>query len=225
MDAGALRVLRVGAARFHITLGANEERAFDSYLALLNRWNERINLTRIEGDEAVVTKHFLDSLAVVPHIDGVRTLVDVGSGAGFPGAVVAIVRPDVAVTLVESIAKKTAFLESLKRTLHLPLTILTKRVESLIADGQCFDAAVSRATFAPREWLRLGARLVPRGGRVIAMLGREPLETPEHDVARFAYQLPGADDRQILVWRSPADGAGLEGVPTDTLDTPTPRRA
>ena len=161
---------------------------FDRYLDLLVRWNAKIKLTSITEPTLVVERHFLDSLAVVGALRG-ESLVDVGAGAGFPGVVVAIVRPALRITLVESIQKKAAFLEALKRELGLPgITVRAERMEALVARGATFHSAVSRATFAPEEWLERGAALVAPGGTLIGMV------VPEvgRDLAQWA---PGWAER------------------------------
>ncbi len=203
MEAANSQVLRAGAEAFGIHLTDPQVAQFAAYLALLQRWNERVNLTRIIAPGEVVAKHFLDSLAIVPHLDGAKTLLDVGSGGGFPGAVAAIACPSLVVTLVESLQKKAAFLEALARDLRLPLVVEPKRLEQLTK--RPFDAAVSRATFAPIEWVARGAEWVAPGGVLIAMLGRErpTLPTP----AGFAppevleYGLPVEADRALAIYR------------------------
>src|SRR3954462_2761620 len=114
MDRATSATLVAGAAAFGVPLTAADVARFDRYLALLQRWNAQINLTRVIDPAEIVAKHFLDSLSILPYIKEANTLIDVGSGAGFPGAVAALVRPDLAVTLVESVQKKAAFLEALK---------------------------------------------------------------------------------------------------------------
>jgi 16S rRNA (guanine527-N7)-methyltransferase len=177
-------------------------------MALMQRWNAKINLTNIVRPDEVVAKHFLDSLAIVPHLGGVATLVDVGSGAGFPGAVVALVRPEIRVTLVESVQKKAAFLGALRRELGLAFDVAAVRMEQVAPGG--FDAAVSRATFAPAEWMVHGAPLVKRGGLLIAMLGRDraaPPRTVGFSPARIVpYRLPGGEERALALVRR--QGAG-----------------
>jgi 16S rRNA (guanine527-N7)-methyltransferase len=174
----------------------------DRYLALLETWNKRINLTSVRDANEIRRKHFDDSLAVVPHLPAeARTLVDVGSGAGFPGAVLALARPDLAVTLVESNNKKVAFLRTVARELGLAnVTVDASRIEA-VRDRQGFvpfDVAISRATFAVPDWLTLGLTLVRPGGLVIAMEGAEQHDLPEGAV-RVAVSLPGAERHVILL--------------------------
>lgn len=166
--------------------------------ALLERWNRRINLTRLRSPEEVLVGHFLDSLAVVPHLGSARSLIDVGAGAGFPGMVLAVARPDLAVTLVESVGKKAAFLEALQRELGLEVEVIPRRVEEVIASGRRFDVAVSRATFEASVWVTVGRRLVHSGGLVVAMLGREDRVA---EGVRWDYALPGIEERALRLIR------------------------
>jgi 16S rRNA (guanine527-N7)-methyltransferase len=181
VDANATRALLEGAARLGVTLEAAQREQFARYLALLTRWNQRIQLTTVTEPMEVVRRHFLDSLAVAPVLAGVASLVDVGSGAGFPGLALAVARPELRVTVVESIQKKAAFLEAVRRELGLANTeVEAVRMEQLVAHGRTFDAAVSRATFAPREWIERGTALVATGGTLAAMVvpGPSPSRGP-----------------------------------------------
>jgi 16S rRNA (guanine527-N7)-methyltransferase len=221
MDAANAGGLEAGAAALSVELGPEQVARFGRYFALLERWNSRINLTRILKPEEVVAKHFLDSLAIVPHLGAAQTLVDVGSGAGFPGVAVAIVRPAIRVTVVESVQKKAAFLEALRRELGISLDVRGLRLEQL-GEAQ-FDVAVSRATFAPPEWVTRGASLVAPGGLLIAMLGRERPELPQPEgfeapkVVPYALTMEG--ERALAVLRrrlALKDVAGAGGVSRET---------
>jgi 16S rRNA (guanine527-N7)-methyltransferase len=177
--------------------------ALDKYLELLLLWNKRINLTAVRDPEGIREKHFADSLALLPFIPApARTLVDVGSGAGFPGAVLAVARPHLQVTLVESNQKKCAFLQTLRRELSLTnLTVFAVRVESLLArpDFQPFDVAVSRATWDLPEWLEVGRKLIHPGGLVIGMEGADRHPLPP-DAERVTYAL-GTTSRAAILFR------------------------
>jgi 16S rRNA (guanine527-N7)-methyltransferase len=166
LDKATKERLIAGACELGVTLDGAQVEKLAQYLALLQTWNRKINLTAITEERAAVELHFLDSLAVVPLVRGCKTLIDVGSGAGFPGAVVAIALPSLAVTCIDAVAKKVAFLQTLKRTLAPNLEALHRRDDAM---ARTFDAAVSRATWDPPEWLEHGARLVGPGGLVIAM--------------------------------------------------------
>jgi 16S rRNA (guanine527-N7)-methyltransferase len=155
-----------GARELGVALDGAQVDKLTEYLMLLQTWNRKINLTAIVEPRAVVERHFLDSLAVVPLVRDRATLIDVGAGAGFPGAVLAIALPSLAVTCIDAVAKKVAFLQTLKRRVAPNLEPQHRRDEAI---ERTFDAAVSRATWDPPEWVEHGARLVHAGGIVIAM--------------------------------------------------------
>lgn len=173
------------------------------YLELLSRWNRKINLSGSREPEALAG-HVLDCLALVPHVPaGARRLVDVGSGAGLPGAVLAAVCPALEVTALEPVHKKHAFLATVRRELGLAnLHPLAQRVEAHrdAAGFVAYDVAVSRATLALPEWLEVGASLVREGGVVLGMEGSEQHELPA-GASRHAYEIPGSDRRRaVIAW-------------------------
>jgi 16S rRNA (guanine527-N7)-methyltransferase len=169
VDAATKTRLGQGAAAIGTALDPSALERLARYFDLLLQWNRKINLTAITDPAQVVDRHFVDSLAVAPLLGGAQTLVDVGSGGGFPGAVLAVLRPDLRVTAVDSVRKKVAFLETLRMELAPNLEPIATRHDDLIRAGRTFDAAVSRATWDPVEWVRQGAALVRPGGLLIAM--------------------------------------------------------
>jgi 16S rRNA (guanine527-N7)-methyltransferase len=189
MAAANFERLQAEAARLGVMLEPEHLDQFRKYLDLLLTWNRKINLTAITDPEQVLDKHFLDSLAAAPLVPRGR-LIDVGSGAGFPGLAIAIVRPDVQVSLLESTGKKASFLRTVIHELGLNCEVLEMRVEDYT--GPKFDAAISRATFAPSEWLERGRALAPS---VLVMTGRE--EPPMNALQVVEYTLPGGDQRRL----------------------------
>ena len=163
--------------------------AFGRYLATLILWNKRINLTAVDTPREVIERHFLDSLSLVPHLpDSAQTLVDVGAGAGFPGAVIALVRPTLRVTLWEPNQKKVAFLRTIGQSLSLRnLAVEPLRAERPLPPEDRFDCAVSRATLALPDWLQLARGLIVPGGTILGMEGADqhplPTEAERHLVA------------------------------------------
>jgi len=115
-----------------------------TYLELILRWNSRMNLTAIREPEEIVRRHFGESLFVSGFLGGITTLLDFGSGAGFPGVPIQIARPDLQVTLAESQGKKAAFLREVVRELDLPTDVWGRRVEEM-PDEKRFDGVVMRA--------------------------------------------------------------------------------
>lgn len=145
-----------------------------AYLALLDRWNHAYNLTAIRDPRGMVGKHLLDSLAMHPHVDGLASLADLGTGAGLPGIPLAIVKPALQVTLVESNGKKARFLREAVRTLGLAnARVAESRIEALPLPG-AFDAITARALATLPLILALGGHLLAPAGRLLAMKGAVP---------------------------------------------------
>jgi 16S rRNA (guanine527-N7)-methyltransferase len=115
-----------------------------TYLDLILKWNARTNLTAIRTPEEIVQRHFGESLFAGAHLGACATLLDFGSGAGFPGLPIQLLRPDISVTLAESQGKKAAFLREVIRSLGLPTEVWAKRVETMPATRQ-FDVVTLRA--------------------------------------------------------------------------------
>lgn len=148
-----------------------------AYLALLLRWNQTYNLTAVRDPREMVVRHLLDSLAMVPHVDGLSTLADLGTGPGLPGIPLAIALPSLHVTLVESNGKKARFMREAIRQLTLRnAEVAESRIEAVDRPGQ-FDAITARALATLPDILRFGGHL-PRadGGRLLAMKGVDPVD-------------------------------------------------
>ncbi|PLZ01998.1 16S rRNA (guanine(527)-N(7))-methyltransferase RsmG [Burkholderia sp. WAC0059] len=150
------------------------------YVALLAKWNAVYNLTAIRDPRQMLIQHVIDSLSIVPHLarPGAATVLDVGSGGGLPGIVLAIVRPDWRVTLNDIVQKKTAFQAQAKAELGLAnLSVVTGRVESLRPGAEVpanFDLIVSRAFAELGDFVTLARHLVAQGGAIWAMKGVRP---------------------------------------------------
>ena len=146
------------------------------YLTLLHKWNGVYNLTAVREPQAMVVQHLLDSLAAVPAFEKSQHVLDVGSGGGLPGIVLAIARPDMKVELIDTVQKKTAFLSQVKAELHLNNVVVhTGRVESLKSD-QPFDTITSRAFASLADMVHLSHHLLSSDGHYIAMKGTMPEE-------------------------------------------------
>jgi 16S rRNA (guanine527-N7)-methyltransferase len=164
------------------------------YLELLLEWNTRVNLTAIRDPHEAVVKHFLDSLTLAPLLPGREfSMVDVGTGAGFPGMVVKILRPDVRLTLLDSLKKRLAFLEAVSGELGLDaVETLHARAEDAGRDARYrekFDVAAARAVADVRTLSELCLPLVRVGGRFLAMKG--PRAEGEQDAAAGAQRKLG----------------------------------
>lgn len=175
------------------------------FVALVIEWGARVNLTGARTREALVDEHVADALAFLPHLPaGAFRFVDVGSGAGLPGLVIALVRPDSSGVLLEPIGKKRAFLAHAARELGLvgPVAPSGERLEEHLRAGGAhgYDVAVSRAVWPAREWFRLGPALLRPSGTLLGIGGSEPDETPAGAV-RHPYSLAGRQ-RAVFVQRT-----------------------
>jgi 16S rRNA (guanine527-N7)-methyltransferase len=172
--------LAAGIAALDLALPTGAEATLLAYLALLDKWNRVYNLTAVREVERMVGHHLLDSLAAAPFFQGgcsdlIRVL-DVGSGGGLPGIPLAIARPQLQVTLIDSIAKKTAFLLQAKAELGLAnLNVVTGRVEDYRPETG-FDVITSRAFSDLREFVTLTRHLLRPAGHWLAMKGLMPHE-------------------------------------------------
>lgn len=147
---------------------------FGRYFTLLTEWNRTRNLTAITEPEAVAEKHFFDSLAAVPLLAAGARCIDVGTGAGFPGIPLLIVRPDLSVTLLDALQKRVEFLEAVLEALGLSARCLHLRAEDAGRDAALrasFDAALTRAVAPLPVLLELTVPLLRVGGQSIAYKG------------------------------------------------------
>ena len=201
--------LAAGIAALGLDLPPDGEARLLAYLALLDKWNRVYNLTAVREPERMVSHHLLDSLTAVPYFIGPAVL-DVGSGGGLPGIPLAIARPDLQVTLIDSIAKKTAFLLQAKAELGLAnLAVATGRVEDFRPETG-FDVITSRAFSDLKEFVTLTRHLLKPGGRWLAMKGlypNEELALLPNDVkvsADHALVVPGLDASRHVIVLEPA---------------------
>jgi 16S rRNA (guanine527-N7)-methyltransferase len=173
------------------------------YLTLLQKWNKVHNLTAVRDPNDMVTLHLLDSLAVLPHIRQGR-LLDVGSGAGLPGIPLAIVRPDLQVTVMDSNHKKASFMRQAKAVLGIGnLEVACGRVEEFRPEYK-FDMVISRAFSDLAEFMRLTNHLCAEGGMWLAMKGVYPHEELAQVTGRTAevvpLTVPGLEAQRHLVF-------------------------
>lgn len=175
--------------------------ALAEYVEAFHRWNQRINLSASRTLEELAS-HVVDCLALLPHVPPRARLVDVGSGGGLPGLVLAISRPDLHVTCIEPIHKKAAFLRQVSRQLAVAVAVMTHRVNDLPELRGAFDVATSRATFDLAAWLEVGSQLVRPGGLVLAMEGLDQTALPP-GALRHPYSFEDRT-RAIITFRSPA---------------------
>jgi 16S rRNA (guanine527-N7)-methyltransferase len=150
--------------------------AFMTYLTELKKWNKAYNLTGLKKDNDIIIKHFLDSLLYLKIIPGGEIKVaDVGSGAGFPGIPIKIIRPEIDMYLIESSGKKSAFLKHIIRELQLKkIEVIEKRIEETKVNQQIpvsVDVAVTRALFTVKDFIKKASHIVKQGGMLILNKG------------------------------------------------------
>ena len=177
---GLSELLDEGLEQLRLDLAKSQRQKLIDYVALLGKWNAVYNLTAIRDPRQMVIQHILDSLAIIRAISrrGPSTALDVGSGGGLPGIVMAIALPDWQVTLNDIVHKKSAFQSQAKLQLNLPnLSVVTGRVENLQPGVEVpgkFDVIVSRAFAELSDFVTLARHLVADNGRIWAMKGVRP---------------------------------------------------
>lgn len=187
--------LHLGAQKLKIELSEAQLQALLSYLQLLIKWNKAYNLTAIREPERMVSLHLFDSLAVHPHIQTANNIIDVGTGAGLPGVVLAIMNPEKNFTLLDSNGKKTRFLVQAKIDLKLDnLTVVNDRVEAY-QPPQLFDMIISRAFASLADMTGWCKHLLAEGGCFLAMKGQYPQE--EIDAIAHEYKVLSKQELHI----------------------------
>ena len=209
--------LRDGAQALGLMLSEEMQQQLLAYMGLIQKWTRVYNLTALRDPQEMLTHHLLDSLSALPpllrHTAGrpVR-LLDVGSGGGLPGVVLAICKPDIQVTCVDTVAKKAAFIQQVAATLRLPhLCGLHARVESVQAphDVVCSRAFASLKDFT--QWSR--AALAP-DGVWMAMKGKMPADEIAQlpaDIDMFHVEplvVPGLNAERCMLWLRPRESVG-----------------
>nr|WP_237173318.1 16S rRNA (guanine(527)-N(7))-methyltransferase RsmG [Paracandidimonas lactea] len=202
-----------------MALPVSDEQAatLQAYIGQLQRWNRTYNLTALRQPEQMLVQHVFDSLSIVGPIDKLLykntvnkpLIMDVGSGAGLPGVILAIMRPGWRIQCVDAVEKKMAFVRQMAGTLHLPnLQAVHGRIEKL-APAQAY-IVVSRAFASLADFASLAGRHVAPGGWLLAMKGVQP----EEEIAELAkqtdwrvvnvvpLQVPELDAQRCLVWMS-----------------------
>lgn len=173
-----LEVLSDGIDDMDLPLRAAQREQLMDYLALMAKWNGVYNLTSLRDPLQMVTHHLLDSLAAVPAFKDAKNVLDVGAGGGLPGIVLAIARPDIKVSLIDTVHKKTAFLTQVKAELGLAnVTVYTMKVQDLQAGP--FDVITSRAFADLSDFVNWSGHLLAEGGQFIALKGTAPSEEQE----------------------------------------------
>lgn len=213
-------VLEAGLKSLKLDLLPSQVDALLAYMALIQKWNKVYNLTALRSSDEMLTHHLLDSLSVAlplrAQLEAMGLtrgkLLDVGSGGGLPGVVLAIVMPQWRITCVDTVAKKAAFVQQVSASLALPnLRGLHARVESLRADaGEGFDVVASRAFASLPDFVSWSTEALLPHGVWMAMKGKSPTEEmaalPTHAQVFHVEPLhvPGLDAERCVVWMRPS---------------------
>ena len=191
----------------HPSLAPETAEKFLAYLTLLQKWNARTNLTAIRDEEGILSRHFLESILCAHKLpQGIVSLLDFGSGAGFPGIPIALIRPEISVTLAESQNKKAAFLREAVRTLGLNTKVHSGRAEDL---QERFDCITLRAVDKMEKAIPAAIDLLALNGWLAILTTREEapaIQTQANQSARIDWgapqPLPPASNRILLLGQS-----------------------
>ena len=181
-----------------LSIAATAEAKLLAFVTLFEKWNKQINLSAARSRDDVL-EHVRDSLHIVPHLDGRASVLDVGSGGGFPVVIAACCLPASTFVALEPVHKKQAFLRTAARELGLAnLSAFAERVED--HQRRDYDAASSRATMDLRDWLLLGRDYVSAGGIVIGFEAQQRADLPA-ETKRHTYALDGKERSLVILQR------------------------
>ena len=195
-----LKLLCEGAEIMDLTLSEHQTDQLLAFHELIGKWNKVYNLTPIRDPIESIKKHFLDSLSIVPFIRP-GLLLDVGSGAGLPGIVIAIMRSNTNVFTIDSVGKKCRFMQTVKTELSLDnLTVINDRVESFNYD-ESFPQIVSRAFSSTIDTIEKTRHLISSDGRYLLMKGdnlnKENLQKVNYKI--HSLRVPYVSDKRTLL--------------------------
>ena len=199
-------LLAQGIASMGLAISDDAQQKLLAYLALLQKWNKVYNLTAVRDPLEMVTLHLLDSLSVLPYVNS-KNILDVGSGGGLPGIVLAICKPELQVTTIDTVQKKVIFMRQVKGELGLEnLTPVHARVENFKPDVP-FEIVISRAFSEIALFVQLTKHLIAENGQWLAMKGIMPADElvglPLTPVQVIALKVAGLDaERHLLVFNT-----------------------
>ena len=214
-------ILQTGFDKMGIPWDDEKINRLEKYAKLLVEWNEKMNLTAITDTEGIAVKHFLDSAAALTTGKIKGRVIDVGTGAGFPGMVIKILRPELNVTLLDGHAKRFIFLEDLQAKLGLSTKNLHIRAELAAKDSsyrEAFDYATARAVARLNTLCEYCLPFVKKGGKFIAMKG--PGAEEELTEAKRAIGILGGKNEKLILEKLPEDNTRNFIVVEKLLSTP-----
>ena len=175
------------------------------YVKNLKKWNERINLTSIKNDREIVLNHFIDSLSIAPFIENDKSVLDIGSGGGFPGLPLKIVLPDLHVTLLDSVNKKVSFMNDTIRKLQLQnINAVWGRAEDIEnkVPRESFDYVVTRAVGSIADITRLSSPYVSDNGVIVLMKGKKGVSEWTSAIEEIGDEFELVDSKEFTLPRS-----------------------
>ena len=194
------QILLSGAEQMDLSLNDQQTEQLLSYLELMTKWNKTYNLSAIRDPQLGVKKHLLDSLSILPYINN-GSLLDVGAGAGLPGIVLAIMKPTLSISVLDSVGKKCRFMQFVKTQLQLDnLSVINERVEAFKSQT-CFGQITSRAFAEVDKTLKLTQHLLCDNGRYLLMKGNHFSQEAMQGVLMTPHQINVpyvSDDRFLL---------------------------
>ena len=194
------QILLSGAEQMNLSLKSQQTERLLSYLELMTKWNKTYNLSAIRDPQLGVKKHLLDSLSILPYINN-DPLLDVGAGAGLPGIVLAIMKPTLSISVLDSVGKKCRFMQFVKTQLQLDnLSVINERVE-VFRPQTCFGQITSRAFAEVDKTLKLTQHLLCDNGRYLLMKGDHFSQEEVQGVLMTPHQINVpyvSDDRFLL---------------------------
>ncbi len=195
------KILVSGIVSLNLNIDEDKLEQLLGFIKLIEKWNKAYNLTAIRDREQMARLHILDSLAIVPHIEGKR-IIDIGTGAGLPGIPLAICLPEIGFTLLDSNAKKTRFVQQAVLELKLKnVEVLHSRVEDYYPETP-YDAVLTRAFADLSDIVKLTAHLLAGDGVLLAMKGQSmdaELAQIKAKTSVIPISVPGADVERCLV--------------------------
>ena len=194
------QTLLSGSEQMDLSLKDQQTEQLLSYLELMTKWNKTYNLSAIRDPQLGVKKHLLDSLSILPYVND-DSLLDVGAGAGLPGIVLAIMKPVLAVSVLDSVGKKCRFMQFVKTQLQLDnLSVINERVEDFKPTA-CFGQITSRAFAEADKTLKLTKHLLCNNGRYLLMKGDHFSQEDIQGVSMTPYKInvPGVSDDRFLL--------------------------
>ncbi len=192
-----------------VLIKAEQLAAIEVYVAELLKWNASINLTAITNIQEIYEKHIYDCLSVIPYLNGITELLDIGSGAGLPGILIALICPDIHVISIESVGKKVNFQKHIKRKLNLDNFIVQQcRAEKLAIETKKYQASISRAFSSLKNFIEISEHIIekkiismkgPEGVEEIAQLQNTHIISAYNKIELYDYELPRSRARRSII--------------------------